>query len=797
MKNIIIPGTAIEAKNNSKILNGLFRVLLINEINDQVVVIAALPKRSKGRLYFVGPKIVSLNSLDEEISQLKLHILTGGITPRPDVLASDDELDKKYFRKGQTISKARALRDRKYALIAPLVENIEHRVLLFDNQVRAELILKRANEVKSDKCSLARTIKNIGELLNQFLAEGSTKAALTPYFASKGGRGKERIQKRKLGRKNAPTKNGGQDLAGFVMTDKDKDICGFAWRNYYIRGNTISKALRKMWREFYSNIAIDEHGNSASKLKPAHERPTATQFETWGKARSPGQDSWKKQQTQFNLNRLDRVLFGTSDQDIISVGQRGAVDSTSIDVELVSVTNRLKRIGSAHRILIVDSLFNYISGFYLGLEAPSAQTVGLAFLHSMTDKTEWLNWLGLSDQDPDNWIPIRYGLVTADNTDARCDEIIEKLDSIGTGLMFVGVARSDLNSAAETTHHVLHRMVDHNLHGTTHGQRHERGEDYPDYLARHTVLEAIRETARSIYLRNTIELDIQPTLEMQRELIDKGIKLTRANLTRWKINQGKCTTSLLSLDEARIKLLIPIRGTFTQHGIKLLRPDRGNKREFIESIRYISKHPTIIKRILKSKVNRERMEAESFDDNFLHNPYKPTEIFYRDIYSGELIKLDLATKDNDLPYECSLPDIIELYDKNATYLHNVRNSRDEALSELEYAQELTKQSASAEYHQILQSQKRPPSKSSLKRDKKANRQQEKEISLYGMPMQLPNSDVSSSPIELNQSDKDSKIFAPASNDQTLDNKQVISDSLASKQSNVLLEAIMRRRQGNI
>jgi hypothetical protein len=799
MSTMIIPGMAIEAKSSSKILNGLYNILFVSESNNKLVFIAATPKRSKGRLYFVGPKIIDLDSIRQEISKHKINLLIEGITLRPDVLATDDELDKKYKPAQSRTSKAREQRNYRYSMIEPLVNNIENRILLFDNQVRSELILKRALEIKSDSCSLARTIKKIKELLNQFFAEGSTRYALTPYVAAQGGRGKERNQKRKLGRKNVRAKNGETHLAGLVMTPDDKDICGFAWRNYYVRGTSIDKALRKMWREFYSNFAIDKHGKSTCTLKPAHQRPSITQFTTWGNARSPGQTSWQKQQTQFNLNRLDRVLFGSSDQDIISVGQLGAVDSTSIDVELVSVTNRLKRIGSAHRILIVDSLYGYISGFYLGLEAPSAKTVALAFLHSMTDKTEWLRWLGLDEQDPDDWIPIRYGMVNADNTDARCEEIIEKLSSINTGIKFVGVARSDLNSAVETSHHILHRMVDHNLHGTTRGQRLERGEEQPSFLARHTVIESIRETARAIHLHNTIELDIQPTLEMQRELVSKGIKITRANLTRWKMNQGKCFTSLLSLNETRIKLLLPIRGTFTQYGVQLLRPDRGNKREFIEQIRYISNHPAVIDRVKKSKLGRGSVIAESFDDDFLHNPYKPTEIFYRDKISGELIKLELVSKDIDLPYECSLPDIMELSDQYAANSHQIKNSRDEALSNLEYEQELTKQSAENEYRKALGKEKKSPSKASLKRDKKFNRQQEKENSLYGMPIQISTSEDATSSSQLKTLANDEALFTQIKRDPVADkvNLDFKFDPLSvSKQNLVLLDAILKRRQGN-
>ncbi len=550
-----------------------------------------------------------------------------------------------------------------------------------------------------------------------------------------------------------------------------------------------------MIREFYSDISINDKGEPVLTLKGVNEHPSCTQFKAWGQRRSPGHESWKKQISKFNLNRIDRILFSTSDSDIIAVGQRGAVDSTSIDMELVSVASRLDRIGSAHRILIVDGMYHYISGFYLGLDAPSAETVSLAFLHSLTDKAEWLKWLGLNDQTPENWIPIQYSSVTADNTDLRCEAVKEKLDSIGTGIKFVGVARSDLNATVETSHHTLHRMVDHNMHGTTHGQKHDRGEELATVLARHTIIEAIRETARAIYTHNTIELDIQPTLEMRRDLVDKGIKLTRANLTRWEINRGRCHTTLMGEDEALIKLLIPIRGTFTQHGVKLLRSDTGNKREFIEPIRYISHHPLIKARAMKAKVARTRMSPISHDDDFLHNPYKPTEIFFKDIYTGELIKLDLVTKDSDLPDECSMPDIVDLMKRDAIYSFNVGESRNQTLSELEFHQEQTKENAEDEYQDSLSKLDKPPSKASLKRNKKDNRNQEKERFMYGMPPQIPENINTSSQPEItsisNKNGENTKNFITQLNMQEMKSEKANS---ISEENNIALAALRKRRQ---
>lgn len=784
----------------SECLTQICRVLHVDEAANKIIIIPVEPRKSAGRVYFVGPNIVELSTVMSELGGMILSILPGTAMSRADAEADDADLDKKYLRKGQAVSYPRQMRKKRWEIIKPLVEKIDERKLLLDPQIRKEKIDARAAELANGHCSLSRTRKMISEIVYQFLAGGSEKGALTPFTSTKGCRGKERVQKNKLGRQNGPTASGERGKEGFVMTDQDKDICGFAWRNYYIRGTTVAKAYRRMCREFYSQREISSDGKVASILWPKENRPTRVQFQTWGLQRSPGHDGWKKQLTKFNLGRLDRVLFGSATDDVVAIGQRGSTDSTSVDMHFVSVENRLDRIGPAHRILVVDSMYGYIAGFYLGLEAPSSMTVPLAFLHALTDKTEWLKWLGLDEIDPNDWIPIRFATVLADNTDARAEEAIEKLAQINTGLKFVGVARSDLNSPSETSHHMLHRMVDHNLHGTTRGQFHERGEERADVLGRHTVIEAIRETARAIHTHNTMELDIVPTLEMRRELIDKGIKLTRANLVRWKIEQGKVAQSLISIEKARIKLLPRIRGTFTQFGVKLHRQDRRDKREFIEPIRYISEHPVILKRVMQAKVARKRVTPESFDDEFLHDPYYPTEIYYRNPIDGELITLSMKTKDEELPFKCSLPDVVELMNRDSLRRFDVLESQDIALSKMEEGQENTKRQAEEEYQEDLSKAEKKPSKSSIRGNKKANREREKEQYQYGMPPQTPMNHENSPPDCDEGGGRDTENVE-TNDDETVSQQDVNQDGEGSSeveknpsQNSVLQDAIRQRQK---
>lgn len=737
MTTLLIPGMVIKPASDSTTISCAHRILYVHEPSDRIVLIPVEPHRSSNRMYFVSYTNTSLTDIRMELDPKdpKLAIIT--VQSRADATATDEELDKKYLRKGQIKSTPRLERERRWALIQPLVANHDA-ALLFDHQIRHEQIALRAKQLSDSSNKIRRLRVEIRDCLNQYWAGGSTRGALTPYRGACGGRGKEKVQRNKLGKHNAPTRKGLKGLEGYVLAEYDKDIIRFSWRNYYIRGTTIDKAYRKMCREFYSVELTDEAGRLQTQLLPAHERPTKDQFRRWGAKQSPDQAAWKKQLSKTNAARIDRAIIGNANDDIAAVGQRASVDSSPPDMHFISTVRRLDRIGMAYRVLVVDSAFRYIPGFYLGLHAPSAETVKLAFLHAMTPKSNWLKFLGLDDQSADDWIPIAFTSAIADNTDARAEEVFVSLDVIGTGQFYIPVARSDLNSDAEVSHHQLHRMVDHNMLGTTHGRRtSERMEERSDDLARHTILEAIRETARAIHTHNTMPLDIHPTIEMQRELLDKDLPITRLNLTRMRINQGKVSRTLLDLDEARMHLMPITRGTFTAKGVKLLRPDTGNKRTFVEQVRFVSRHPLMIERFSQAKNERGKHRIDFYDEDFRHDPYNPTEIFYRNPVDGEFIRLEARSDDREMLQECSYHDILYNMDHYAIYRHEVVEGQDQARSRMESGQEETKWTAKDEYDAELGAEPNPPSKTKLRGNKSQNRERENALYQYGMPIQPP------------------------------------------------------------
>lgn len=719
MMMIILPGMGLSPiENQGLLINRKMRVLYVNTRLNQLVAIAVEPKSSKKKLYFTCPKIFHLTEIIKLIEVHCLKLLTEGIKLRPDVLATDDALNKKYKAYP---CKAVLIRQRNYKLIESLVQNTENQTLLFDQKTRVGKIDEHIIElgISTNLTSLKRQLQ---QKIFQFFAEGASPNALTPYLANRGGRGKERVQTSKLGRHNAPTKSGIFGCKGFLMTAGDKKICGFAYRNYLIWGRTCDHALRKMWTNFYFFEEQDDNGKTQRKLLPKNLRPSRAQFERWGEKDS-GQQAWQKEFNKQQLARLDRTILGKSNDHVYSVGQVGAIDSTTTDTEFVSATDRLKRIGLATRMLVVDTLYGYIPGFYMGLEAASSSTVKLALLHAMTDKTEWLKFLGLTEMSPDDWLPIRFGNHICDNTDARNQAIMDDLERLGIGIKYVPTHRSDLNAVVESSHHILHRLIDHLLPGTTRGKRLQRGDKRPDLSARLTLIEGIRESTKAVHFHNTAPIDIPITLEIRRELVDKGLIVNRLNLTKLAIQKGNLHVSLISREQAIATLATPIEGTFTAKGVKLHRTDI-EERAFIEPIRYLSKHPSMLFKFQEAKTNR-RVAPTHHDAVFLYNPYQPNEIHYRDTHTGDLYNLELESPDAEW-YEYTIPDYLSAMQQDANQKYFADEIKQQQHAKFEHQLEKTINKIENEYTEAVAISP-PVSKSKITKDKKKNRTAERSM----------------------------------------------------------------------
>jgi hypothetical protein len=132
----------------------------------------------------------------------------------------------------------------------------------------------------------------------------------------------------------------------------------------------------------------------------------------------------------------------------------------------------------------------------------------------------------------------------------------------------------------------------------------------------------------------------------------------------------------------------------------------------------------MISKFQEAKTNR-RVAPTYHDATFFYNPYQPNEIYYQDIHSGELFKLELESPDNEW-FEYTIPDYLSAMQQDAVYKHFVDDVKQQQHVTFEENLETTLGGIENKYAEVAE--KSPPiPKSKISREKKKNRQNEKSL----------------------------------------------------------------------
>ena len=766
-----LPNQVVVPTRDGLGIEGPHRVLRFDRARDEVVLIAVEPcRKDEQRLYFHGPRRFTLKQLGFEEDNPMPGLVVQDYTPRPLARLTNEQLNIRFGAPHGSDCPMVAARKTRYRLIQPLIapndslpqdipvecssvvklgavqqatareKTPEAAPLpdMLDPDQRRQAIARRAKALEPNQKKQIRVRRYLEELLNAWWAGGGVKEALTPYNDACGKRkdGKERQSHgAKLGCENALTRAGVEGKEGFVSSETDKENMRWAWRTYLPDGLTIDEALRRLWTVFYSKLIQDADGRTKAEWLPMECRPTRAQFERAGRLQDENHEAWKLILGPSKYAKSFRPLPSSARQDIVGVGQRGAIDSTPPDMQFVSILDPLRRIGGACRILLVESMYDFIAGKYLGLDGASTATVKLALLDAMKatdERRQRLSDLGLDPNLAEFYLQIVFAGILGDNTDTRTEEMRLSLHDADVNLLNVAVGRSDMNSLVEAGHHKLHRLVDHKLLGTTYGRRRERGEKGADLRARHTIIGGARETERAIIAHNTMRLDpsVLP-LDMRRD----GVPPTRFHMTKWAIEHGLVASSMgrLDIQAARMKLMPRWPGTFTEKGVRLLRTDTGAKREYINWFRYVSQDPRVLA-LMSAAHFPARMKPQSLDYDFLVDPNSPKSIWFVDLLTGDLIELTLVVDDPKLCAEATVADVVDLMEEDKLVRPALADQTHQLVGGIEQSQRGADEIADREHQAAVEALDKPPSNAALVANKAPNRQAEKGDMILGVPI---------------------------------------------------------------
>ncbi|WP_202611221.1 DDE-type integrase/transposase/recombinase [Aeromonas caviae] len=451
----------------------------------------------------------------------------------------------------------RSKRDQRFELIEALVN--QHNFLLEFSQSH------RNKQVTGHAYRHGIPVQYLYRYLNLYWRYGQDRNALLPAYKYSGGLGKSR---------NAGDVKRGSPVilstpsldapVGINTTEEDKKKFIKAMRTYGLKGKPVS--FSQVYRNMRNELYADEVLRAEAEGRIA-EIPKYRVFIYWVKKLIPQYELIKKQTTQGDFDRNRRGLRGAATDHTEVPGSCFEIDSTPLDVHVVSEFNRNHVLGRPTAYGVIDKESRMIVGFHVSMDYASWRAGRQALVNSFTSKKEYCARFGIDIEEQD-WpcqhLPQR---LLCDRGELVCKDA-EKLAVPLIGHLSVAPPyRADFKGIIERRFRILNDKLLHQLKGSTRGRHYIRGDKDPRLEAALTLKEINTLLIDEILEHNN---HIFGALAGQSTLLIES-DLSPTPLNYWNIHLAKHRHALSKADEAEIraKILPAEKVTMTSRGIRL------------------------------------------------------------------------------------------------------------------------------------------------------------------------------------------------------------------------------------
>lgn len=283
-------------------------------------------------------------------------------------------------------------RDKAWARIKPLVTGRDEARMFFA-ETRGILIRTRCDELKVGK-------NQIYTDLRRYWAYGQAPSALLPDWKDSGPRGEQKPGTAKRGKK--PDRVKLKKVPEGIPLGDARERLERGVRMFYVGNATIPSAFNRTKDTFFNDGFEMKKGIPVPILKPEHETPTIDQFRRIVKTLNRTLRITKKKAGDLLFNLKMRALEKKARRGAFGPGARYELDSTILDIYLVSSYGSRWIIGRPVLYVVVDAFSRMVAGFYLGLEGPSWAGARLALANAFTDKVAFCAEYGV-EITQDQW----------------------------------------------------------------------------------------------------------------------------------------------------------------------------------------------------------------------------------------------------------------------------------------------------------------------------------------------------------------------------------------------------------
>ena len=468
--------------------------------------------------------------------------------PHADLPENDSDLPESH----------RTRRDEAWCLIEPIVRLGGE--AQFDPQKRGEVIREVVVHHKVSKTT-------VYHLLRRFWQRGQTRNALLPDYKNCGAAGKERsFGASKRGRPRKVTLQTGVPTGINIGAEERRNLeLGIkAFYENRSKPRTLRESYQLTLEKFFSDRIERRNGIPVPILPAAEELPSFDQFRYWYEKTRDVTKALLSRHGERQYNLRNRALGGDAAAAAMGPGSIYQIDSTPLDVNLVSSVDRSRIIARPTLYLVVDVFSRLICGFSIGREKASYVAASLALENAMQDKVQFCAGHGFeitSEQWPAHHVP---EMLVAD----RGELVGKQADNLAT-LLGITVSntppyRADLKPFVERMFRTLNDYLVHNLPGAVPRPK-QRGERDTRLDASLNIDELRRLLIITIlhYNRSRIE-----KFRPQTFLIADNVESRPINLWSWGVENRSGHLHSVSSDFVRLALLPGKKASVTPGGIR-------------------------------------------------------------------------------------------------------------------------------------------------------------------------------------------------------------------------------------
>ncbi len=407
-------------------------------------------------------------------------------------------------------------------------------------------------------------------LLRHYWEGGQTRDALLPRFARSGAPGQDRLKATDLkrGRRVKPW-HLKKRLPGVNVDEATRKQLIDGAKKFYESsdGLTLKEAYKKTMEWLFKDGYVMAHtGMLVPTLPPEGAYPSYRQFVYWYKKEKRDVPAKLARVGPREFQLTSRAMMGNATREAFGPGSTYQIDSTIVDLNLVSSLDRALIVGRPVLYVVIDTFSRMVKGFSVSFEHASWRAALLALENVTTDKEVFCTSLGLPGVTKSMWpsshLPAEILADRAEFTNYNSDLLA---DAFGIQPSNTPPYRADWKPFVERHFGLLNDRTVKSLPGAvrkrTRGSKDTRLDAALDLKAFRRIL-----AADFIDYNNTYVIKDYP---LDEDMVAAGIVARPINLWNWGLEHREGAQKSFPPEVVRAVLLPRDEATVTARGLRV------------------------------------------------------------------------------------------------------------------------------------------------------------------------------------------------------------------------------------